>query len=102
MNKITTNLETPKINHRILEDILGGIPTAKMAVMNMMQVVTHVFEATAMHYSLKFWEERNLREKYEQKVVDKVYAIALRDQLIKSLTLSEEDTKKVQDYYDGL
>lgn len=102
MNQITTNLETPKINHKILEDILGGIPSEKLVTMNMMQVVTHVFEATAMHYSLKFWEERNLREKYEQKVVERVGDIAKRDRLIKSLTLTEEDRATVQEYYDGL
>ena len=102
MNQITTSLETPKINHRILEDILGGITDAKLKTMTQMDQVLHVFEATAMHYSLKFWEERNLREKYENKIVERVHDIALRDQLIKSLTLSEEDKATVQEYYDGL
>lgn len=66
-----------------------------------MDLLTHCYEATAMHYSLKFHEEMNMRIKYEGKVIEKVGEIAEMQVLLASLTLNDEDKKKVEEFLAG-
>lgn len=89
------------INWEIFEKIIGGISEAKLKRMSQMDLISHVYEATAMHYTLKFHEEMNLRIKYEGKVIEKVGEIADMQVLLTSLTLNEEDTKKVEEFMKG-
>lgn len=92
-----------QLNWKIFEQIIGGIPEAKIATMSQMDLLTHLYEATAMHYSLKFHEEKNMRVKYENKVVEKVLEVAKRDELVQSLTtLSEHNRDKIKAFYDSI
>ena len=90
---------TVQLNWEIFEKILGGIPEAKLKTMTQMDVCTHLYEATAMHYSLKFHEEKNRRVKYETKVIEKVGDIAKRDRLIQSLVGTDEDKVLIKEFY---
>lgn len=103
MTQLSLNLDggnAVQLNWEIFEKIISGIPEEKLKTMSMMDVCTHLFEATAMHYSLKFHEEKNLRGKYEQKVVDKVLEVAKRDELIQSLVGTDEDKALIKEFYE--
>lgn len=43
----------------------------KIPDMNMLEVCRFIYEATYMRYSIKFYEEMYLREKYEATIIEK-------------------------------
>ena len=58
--------------HKLLEN-------PKIMQMNQLEVCKFIYEATFMKYSIKFYEELYLREKYEKKIIE------LRTELDKAL-----------------
>lgn len=68
-----------QINRAVLNKLLED---PRIPNWNMMQVINHVYDATYIHYSLKFFSEKAKREEYEQTIVDKVGEVkALTDKI---------------------
>jgi len=85
-----------EIPHEPLQTILANM---KLEELNMYEICVKVYEATYMRYSMKFYEEKTMREKVESKIIGKNETI---DKLVKVLTTEyaclddfEEDKKKV-------
>lgn len=49
--------------HKLLEN-------PKIMQMNQLEVCKFIYEATFMKYSIKFYEEMYLREKYEKRIIE--------------------------------
>lgn len=89
-----------QINRNFLNKLLEN---PKIPTMNMMEVVNFIYDATYMQYSFKFFEEKARREKYEQKVIDKVEEITKLEAQINLIIstvreyVPEEVIKKLED-----
>lgn len=57
------------IDYKLLDRIMEN---PKIEKMNAWEAVKHVYGATYMYFKLAVNEEKNLREKYEKKIVEKV------------------------------
>ena len=64
-----------------LEKIVGAIPDLENK--DMWWICQHIFRATYMKYSLKFWEEKARAEKFQETIIEKNGEI---DKLIKEIS----------------
>lgn len=99
-------LQLPKTDWTLFEKLFGQLkivdPWGK-ELMNPYEVTKNIFELTAQYYNIKYVEEQVIRIKYEGRLIERRTELTGRDDLIKSLTtLSEENSKKIKDYYDSL
>ena len=80
-----------------LNQMLNSMDLSKV---NMMEIVKFIYESTYLRYHLKFHEEKNLRVKYENTIVEQVGKIAHRDKLIDDM-LEYIDVESSQSVYQG-
>lgn len=93
------SLNLKEIPMEYLEQIIGAIDVTKM---NMWEVVQHVYRATYMRYSVKFFEEKMAREKLEEKMIAKVKLIDSLESDIKSLKEQlDAACQKNKELYEG-
>lgn len=56
------------INKNLLNKLLENNDLTKL---NMFEVINFIYDATYIHYSTKFFEEKTMRETVEKRIVDK-------------------------------
>lgn len=89
-----------EIPHEPLQEILANIKNIEE--LNMYQICTIIYEATYLRYSMKFYEEKAMREKVEQKMIEKVKLVDKLEARIKELEdgdgtqVSEESEAKTE------
>ena len=76
---ISDDLTLSQIPQEPLNQMLSAMDLSQL---NMMEIVKFIYESTYMRYHIKFHDEKNLRVKYENKIVEQVGKIAHRDKLI--------------------
>lgn len=77
MSKITT-----EVNWQYFDKLLEN---PKIPQMNMLEVCRFIYEATYIRYSIKFYEEMYLREKYADTIIEKNKKIEELENEIKTL-----------------
>ena len=99
------DLKLPETNWQLFEQLIGQIAMVDSKgreLMNPFEVCKNLFELTAQYYNIKYVEEQVIRIKYEGRLIERRAELTARDELIASLTLSEEDQAKVKAYYDSI
>lgn len=94
-------MDLKEVPMEYLETILGAVDVTKM---NMLQVVQHVYRATYMKYSIKFYEEKMLREQVEERMIEKVKLVdemeSKLSDLKEQLDAACEKNKELQERVD--
>lgn len=89
---ITKMPVTGKIDYTYLYSLLESLPLEKM---NMLQICQAVYDRIIVRFAGEYHEERNLRIKYENTIIDKVRQIDLLERkLVKIGALVPEDRKE--------
>lgn len=92
--------EMKGIPHQPLHDIIGAIKDIENK--NMMEIVTIIYEATYLRYHMKFFEEKGMRERLEQRMIKKNQEIEELQLRIKELedangtSISEDSEAETQ------
>lgn len=90
-------MQEPKgIPQQPLHDIIGAIKDIENK--NMMEICTIIYEATYLRYHMKFYEEKAMREKLEEKMIEKVKLVDELEQKIKDL---EDERAPVSEDSEG-
>lgn len=88
-----------EIPMQYLEEIITHMNLEKM---NMLQVVQHVYRATYMKYSLKFFEAKAYSDKLEGKILEKNKAIEdLELKLVEMKEQLDAACQKNKELYEG-
>ena len=83
---------TGKIDYSYLYSIIEQLPVEQM---NMLQICQAVYDRIIVRFAGEYHEERDLRIKYENTIIDKVREIDLLERkLVKVGTLIPEDRKE--------
>lgn len=67
-----------QIDKKLLDKIMNNLELTeggKHSHWNVWDIVNHVYDSVYMYFKLAMVEEKNLREKYEKKVIEKVTEI---------------------------